>query len=147
MWLDSQPYGRRVNATDIALYPEAGPDGNYRVYDQLPYKLFSNEWAIYFVGPMYSHGDPIAPWVNVHKKLDSMTLLFALALMGLISRGHLRRHKSGVRGSNGAMVRLIGFLPSAGVVLIAWLGAVFVYSDRFFMYSLPFLITLIFPGR
>ena len=44
-------YGRRVNATDVALYPEAGPDGNYRAYDQLPYKLFSNEWAIYSSGP------------------------------------------------------------------------------------------------
>ncbi len=50
MWLDSQPYGRRVVAADIALYPEAGPEGNYRPYDQLPYKLFGNEWAIYFSG-------------------------------------------------------------------------------------------------
>ena len=149
MWLDSQPYGRRVNATDIALYPEAGPDGNYRVYDQLPYKLFSNEWAIYFVGPMYSHGDPIAPWVNVHKKLDSMTLLFALALMGLIV---LVVICAGIRAvfkkdSNGAMVRLIGFFAVCVVLhVIAWLGAPYLYiPTRFFMYSLPFLITLIFP--
>ena len=149
MWLDSQPYGRRVNATDIALYPEAGPDGNYRAYDQLPYKLFSNEWAIYFVGPMYSHGDPIAPWVNVHKKLDSMTLLFALALMGLIV---LVVICAGIRAvfkkdSNGAMVRLIGFFAVCVVLhVIAWLGAPYLYiPTRFFMYSLPFLITLIFP--
>jgi MFS family permease len=149
MWLDSQPYGRRVNATDIALYPEAGPDGNYRAYDQLPYKFFGNEWMTYFVGPMYSHGDPIAPWVNVHKKLDSMTLLFVLALMGLIV---LVVICAGIRAvlkedSSGAAVRLIGFFAVCGVLhVIAWLGAPYLYiPTRFFMYSLPFLITLIFP--
>ncbi len=149
MWLDSQPYGRRVNAADIALYPEAGPDGNYRAYDQLPYKLFGNEWATYLVGPMYSHGDPIAPWVNLHKTLAPTTVLFVLALMGLVVlvvscagiRSVLREDPSG----SGA--RLIGFFTVCLVLhVIAWLGAPYLYiPTRFFMYSLPFLITLIFP--
>jgi hypothetical protein len=98
---------------------------------------------------MYSHGDPIAPWVNVHKKLDSMTLLFALALMGLIV---LVVICAGIRvvfkkDSNGAVVRLIGFFAVCVVLhVIAWLGAPYLYiPTRFFMYSLPFLITLIFP--
>jgi len=149
IWLDSRFYGRRVNSTDIVLYPEAGPEGNYRAYDQLPYKLFGNEWAVYFIGPLYSHGDPIAPSVNIHKKLDSTILLFALALMGLIV---LVVIYAGMRvvlnnDSSGAAGRLIGFFAVCVVLhVIAWLGAPYLYiPTRFFMYSLPFLITLIFP--
>lgn len=149
MWLDSQPYGRRVIAADIVLYPEAGPDGNYRSYDQLPYRLFGNEWATYLVGPLYSHGDALAPWFNVHRRVDSSTALFILALMGLVViiivctgiRALLKDDPTG-RGP-----RLIGFF---GVCLalhvIAWLGAPHLYiPTRFFMYSLPFVITLLFP--
>ena len=82
--IDAKPYGRRVVDADIGIYPEAGPDGNYRIYDQLPYKLLGNEWTTYFLGPLYSHGDPIAPWFNLHKKLEFMTLLFVLAITDLI---------------------------------------------------------------
>src|SRR5206468_12690607 len=46
-----------------------------------------------------------------------------------------------------AVVRLIGFFAVCVVLhVIAWLGAPYLYiPTRFFMYSLPFLITLIFP--
>ena len=149
MWLDSQPYGRRVVAADIALYPEAGPEGNYRAYDQLPYKLFGNEWAAYFVGPLYSHGDPIAPWFNVHKKLAPGALLVVFALTGLvivivICAGVRVMLKEDFCGS---APRLIGFFVVCLVLhVIAWLGAPHLYiPTRFFMYSLPFLITLILP--
>ena len=149
MWLDSQPYGRRVVAADIAQYPEAGPEGNYRAYDQLPYKLFGNEWAAYFVGPLYSHGDPIAPWFNIHKKLAPAALLFVFALTSLVivivicagARVMLKEDFSG------SAPRLIGFFVVCLVLhVIAWLGAPHLYiPTRFFMYSLPFLITLILP--
>jgi len=39
----SKPYGRHVLAADIEAYPEAGPDGNYRPYDRLPFQLFGIE--------------------------------------------------------------------------------------------------------
>ena len=60
--IDAKPYGRRVVDADIGTYPEAGADGNYRIYDQLPYKLLGNEWITYFLGPMmyasdYPHWD------------------------------------------------------------------------------------------
>jgi len=149
MWLGSEPYGRRVVAADIALYPEAGPDGNYRVYDQLPYKLLGNEWATYLIGPMYSHGDPIVSFVNVHKNLDQMTVLLVLAIMGFIVVGvvwfgiksMLNEDRGGVAG------RLIAFFAGCVVLhVIAWLSAPYLYiPTRFFMYSLPFLLTLIFP--
>lgn len=149
MWLDSEPYGRRVVAADVALYPEAGPDGNYRIYDQLPYKLFGSEWAIYFVGPMYSHGDPIMPWLNVHKNLDQKTVMSVLAVMGLIVlviislaiKSMLKQDPGGVAA------RLIGFFCGCVVLhVIAWLCAPYLYiPTRFFMYSLPFLIPLMFP--
>jgi MFS family permease len=149
MWLDSQPYGRRVVTADIALYPEAGPDGNYRPYDQLPYKLFGNEWATYFVGPLYSHGDPIAPWFNVHKILNPMTLLFVLALTGLIVLAVIWAGMSALlkEDHGGSAVRLIGFFVVCLVLhVIAWLGVPYLYiPTRFFMYSLPFLMALIFP--
>ena len=149
MWLGSEPYGRRVVAADIALYPEAGPNGNYRIYDQLPYKLFGNEWVGYFVGPMYSHGDPIVSWFNVHKQLDPTIVLFVLAIMSLIVlvvvwlgiKSVLKEDLSGGAG------RLIGFFAVCLVLhVIAWLSAPYLYiPTRFFMYSLPFLIVLIFP--
>ncbi len=73
-------YGRRLVAADIVNYPEAGADGNYRPYDQLPYPLFGQESLSYYLGPLYSHGDAIAPWLNLHKNLDPVTLLVALAV-------------------------------------------------------------------
>ena len=149
MWLDSQPYGRRVVAADIARYPEAGPEGNYRAYNQLPYKLFGNEWATYFVGPLYSHGDPIAPWFNIHKKLAPAGLLFVFAVTSLVIVIVIC---AGVRvmlkeDSRDSAQRLIGFFVVCLVLhVIAWLGAPHLYiPTRFFMYSLPFLITLILP--
>ena len=103
----SGPYGRRVvEAEDITTYPEAGPDGNYRSFDQLPFKLFGYEWMTYFIGPMYSHGDPIVSWFNVHKKLDQMTLLFVANDDGAhCPHRHRARDKFGVaeedRGGRG----------------------------------------------
>ena len=149
LMLGAAPYGRRVVEADITLYPEAGPDGNYRPYDQLPYKLFGNEWTTYFVGPLYSHGDPIIPWLNVHKTLESTTLLFVLAVTGLIV---LIVSLCGLRlvlqtAHRDAAIRLMGFFAVCAMLhLIAWLAAPYLYiPTRYFMFSLPFIITLIFP--
>jgi len=144
----SEPYGRRVVDADISIYPEAGPQGNYRVYDQLPYKLFGIELFTYFLGPMYSHGDPIVPWFNVHDKLDPVTLLFVLALTGLIVLVViLRGMKSVVKEDRGGGIRLISFFVVCAVLhVMAWLTAPYLYiPTRYFMFSLPFLIILIFP--
>ena len=150
MWLDSQPYGRRVIAADIRLYPEAGPDGNYRVYDQLPYKLFGTESIAYFLGPTYSHGDAIVPWINAHKKLSSTTLLSwsrsrassSSSSFGPASdpcSGRSLRRRSSVESP-------FFFLVCVVLHVLAWLGAPYLYiPNRVFMYSLPFVITLLFP--
>jgi hypothetical protein len=149
LMLGSTPYGRRVVEADIATYPEAGPDGNYRVYDQLPYKLLGSEWTVYFAGPMYSHGDPIVSWLNVHKNLDPMTLLFVLALTGfLVVVVILRGIKLIVQQDRGgAGIRMISFFVICGILhVVAWLAAPYLYiPTRYFMFSLPFLFTLIFP--
>ncbi len=147
--LGSRPYGRRIVAADIETYPEAGPDGNYRPYDQLPYKLFGNESFVYYLGPMYSHGDPIAPWLNAHKKFDPVTLLFVLGVTGFILLavivGGLKAILKEDHGGGGT--RLIGFFIVCGVLhVIAWLAAPYLYiPTRYFMFSLPFVITLVFP--
>jgi hypothetical protein len=149
LMLGSKPYGRRVVEADIATYPEAGPDGNYRPYDQLPYKLFGVEGFSYFVGPIYSHGDPIVPWFKVHDKVDRVTLLFVLALTGLIVLVVILNGMKSVmkedRGGGG--IRLISFFVVCVVLhVIAWLTAPYLYiPTRYFMFSLPFLFTLIFP--
>lgn len=150
LMLGARPYGRRIVAADIAAYPEAGPDGNYRSYDQLPYQLFGHEWIAYFVGPLYSHGDPIAPWFNVHKNLDQANLLFALALMGIVVvlvivaglRLVLKEEDPGGVGN-----RLIVFFVICAVLhVIAWLAAPYLFiPTRYFMFSLPLMVTLIFP--
>lgn len=44
LFLGSGAYGRRIVTADIVNYPEAGADGNYRPFDQLPYQLFGKEW-------------------------------------------------------------------------------------------------------
>ena len=147
--LGSSPYGRRLVEADLAIYPEAGPDGNYRSFDQLPYKLFGNEWISYYVGPMYSHGDPLVPWFNVHKKLDSLNLIFVLALTGIIVLvvvlGGIRRVVKEDHGGGGS--RLISFFVVCGILhVMAWLATPYLYiPSRYFQFSLPFLITLIFP--
>ena len=149
LMLGARPYGRHVVEADITTYPEAGPDGNYRVYDQLPYKLFGNEWTTYFAGPMYSHGDPIASWLNVHKNLDQLTLLFALAVTGLIVLIVILRGMISVlrEDHSGGGIRLISFFVVCGALhVMAWLAAPYLYiPTRYFMFSLPFLFTLIFP--
>jgi MFS family permease len=148
LMLGSKPYDRRVVEADVAAYPEAGPDGNYRPYDSLPYKLFGVETFTYFVGPLYSHGDPMAGSLNIHKNLDPVNFLFALAVMGLIvvlviqsgMKTILKNHRYGG-------IRLIGFFVVCVMLhIIAWLAAPYLYMPtRFFMFSLPFLITFIFP--
>ena len=145
----SEPYGRRIVDSDIATYPEAGPDGNYRPYDQLPYKLFGYEFASYLIGPLYSHGDPIVPWLNAHQKLDRMTLLFVLALTGIaVLFVVVRGMRSGLMGDvSGAGCRLMNFFAVCGLLhIVAWLASPYLYiPTRYFMFSLPFVVTLLFP--
>jgi hypothetical protein len=147
--LGSEPYGRRIVDTDIQAYPEAGPDGNYRPYDQLPYKLFGYEFLAYLIGPLYSHGDPIAPWLNGHRNLDATIFLVLLALIGggillVILRAVTRQLKS---DSDGIGIRLISFFLLCAILhVLAWLAAPYMYIPaRYFMFSLPFVVTLIFP--
>ena len=131
--------------------PRLGPDGNYRAYDQLPYKLFSNEWAIYFVGPMYSHGDPIAPWVNVPQEIgfnDSAVCRsrsWASSSSFVICAGIRAVFKKDSNGSHGSVDRLLRRLRGVARDRLAGRAVVVYCPTRFFMYSLPFLITLIFP--
>ena len=60
-------------------YSEASADGNYRTSDQQPYQLFGHGIVSYYLGPMYSHGDAIVPWLNLHKNLTGGRLLAVLA--------------------------------------------------------------------
>ncbi len=142
-------YGRRLVAADTVNYPEAGADGNYRPYDQLPYPLFGQESLSYYLGPLYSHGDAIAPWVNLHKNLDPVTLLAALAAAALailvvVSAGLRRVLQSDQRGAG---IRLLGFFIVCVLLhVVAWLAAPYLYiPTRYLMFSLPFIVTLIFP--
>ena len=149
LMLGSEPYGRRIVNSDITIYPEAGPDGNYRLYDQLPYKPFGYELVTYLVGPLYSHGDAIVPRLNVHEKLDQMTLLLALALTTItVLFVIVRGMRAGLKGDQGgAGLRLIGFFIVCGTLHIAaWLASPYLYiPTRYFMFSLPFVVTLLFP--
>lgn len=147
--LDGNAYGRRLLPADTADYPEAGPDGNYRPYDQQPYPLFGMESLTYFVGPMYSHGDAILPRLSVHKNLAGGSLLVALAavasLVLMVTAAGMRRllHSH----NRAATLRLIGFFIGCGLLhVIAWLAAPFLYvPTRYFMFSFPFIMTFIFP--
>jgi hypothetical protein len=149
LMLGSAPYGRRIVDSDMASYPEAGPDGNYRLYDQLPYKLLGYEFVTYLLGPLYSHGDPIVPWSNVHDKLDPMTLLFVLAVTGItVLFVIVRAMRSGLTEDHGgAGLRLISFFIVCSILhVVAWLASPYLYiPTRYFMFSLPFVITLLFP--
>jgi hypothetical protein len=145
----SSPYGRQVVETDIATYPELGPEGGYRSYDKLPYKIFGHESIAYFIGPTYSHGDPIAPWLNVHKNFNPMTLLLALTVTGLTIIFVILR---GIRlvlkeDPSGAAIRLISFFFLCAVLhVIAWLLAPYLFiPTRYLMFSLPFILTVLFP--
>ena len=145
----ARSYGRRIVATDIINYPEAGPEGTYRSYDQVPYKLFGHEWIAYFVGPMYSHGDPIVPWLNIRKNLDYQSFVFALAVTVLIVLFVILRGMGSVlkEDQSGGGIRLISFFVVCGLLhVIAWLASPHLHiPTRYFMFSLPFLVTIIFP--
>ncbi|MGH7872741.1 MAG: hypothetical protein ACREQO_11055, partial [Candidatus Binatia bacterium] len=148
LMLGARSYGRRVVDADIASYPEAGPDGNYRSYDQLPYKLFGNEWTTYFVGPMYSHGDPIVRSLNVHQNFAGTTLLLIFGLTGLIVIVViLGGMKIVLEDPGGVGIRLVSFFVACSVLhVVAWLAAPYLYiPTRYFMFSLPFFLTLVFP--
>ncbi len=149
LMVGSHAYGRRLVAADIVTYPEAGVDGNYRPYDQLPYPLFGQESLSYYLGPLYSHGDAIAPWLNLNRNLDPATLIAvlaaaALAILVVISAGLRRVLQSDERGAG---MRLLGFFIVCTLLhVIAWLAAPYFYiPTRYFMFSLPFIVTLIFP--
>ena len=146
--LGGRSYGRRVVEADISKYPEAGPDGNYRSYDQLPYQLVGSEWTIYFAGPMYSHGDPIVQQLNVHQNFTRTTLLLIFAITGLIALiVILHGMRLIIKDSVGMAMRLIGFFVVCGILhVVAWLAAPYLFiPTRYFMFSLPFLLTFIFP--
>ena len=148
LMLGARSYGRRVVDADIASYPEAGPDGNYRSYDQLPYKLFGNEWTTYFVGPMYSHGNPIVRSLNVHQNFAGTTLLLIFGLTGLIVIVViLGGMKIVLEDPGGVGIRLVSFFVACSVLhVVAWLAAPYLYiPTRYFMFSLPFFLTLVFP--
>jgi hypothetical protein len=147
LMLGSKPYDRRVVEADVAAYPEAGPDGNYRPYDSLPYKLFGVETFTYFVGPLYSHGDPMAGSLNIHKNLDRVNFLFALAVMGLIvvlviqsgMKTILKNHRyGGIRADR--FLRRLRYAPHHCLAR----GTLFIHADSFFhvLAALPHYIHL-----
>jgi MFS family permease len=149
LMLASKLYGRHVIAGDIATYPEAGSEGNYRPYDRLPFELLGNEWIVYYIGPLLSHGDPIVSSINVHKQFEPGNALGVIAVSGLvifviILGGARVLLKSKHRGM---ALRIAGFF--LGCILLhalAWLFAPYFFiPTRYFMFTLPFLIALIFP--
>jgi hypothetical protein len=149
LMLGSTVYGRRIVESDIGMYPEAGPEGGYQPFDRLPYKLFGPEWAINFLGPMYSHGDPIAPALNIHKNFEYKTSIYALGVTGLIviliilcgMKLFLKRDRSGTG------LRAISFFATCfSLHVIGWFMAPYLFiPNRYLMFSLPFIITLLFP--
>lgn len=145
----SGDYGRRLVAADVTTYPEAGIDGNFRRSDQLPYPLFGPELFSYYLGPMYSHGDAIVAPLNAHKTSEPGKVLAVLAAGGLamliVIVAGWRINLRGDQRSIGQ--RLLGFFVVCAMLhVIAWLGAPYLYiPTRYFMFSLPFLVTLIFP--
>lgn len=147
--LGSSTYGRRIVAADIGAYPEAGADGNYRAYDQLPYQLFGREWLTYYLGPLYSHGDALAPTLNLHHNLDRARQFDGMIAAGLVvlavSVAGLRIILRGPRRAAG--LRVIGLLIAcAGLHVVSWLAAPYFYiPTRYFMFSLPFVVTFLFP--
>lgn len=147
--LGSGTYDRRIVAADIDAYPEAGADGNYRAYDQLPYQLFGREWLTYYLGPLYSHGDALAPPLNMHRNLDAASQLNGMIAVGLVvlvvSIAGLRRVLRGPWRAAG--LRVIGLLIAcAGLHVVSWLAAPYFYiPTRYFMFSLPFVVTFLFP--
>lgn len=147
--LGGQAYGRRIVVADIPNYPEASTDGNYRPSDQQPYQLFNNEIFSYFLGPMYSHGDAILPSLSAHKNLTGGSLLAALAVVGLVVLIIVLAglHRVLYSSDRPAALRLIGLFIACGALhVIAWLAAPFLYvPTRYFMFSLPLIVTFIFP--
>ncbi len=148
MLLGSKSYGRRIVDSDIAIYPEVGPEGTYRPFDQLPYQLFGNEWIGYLVGPMYSHADPVVSSFSVHK-LDHVTLMFVLTMASIIMLLVILRGMISIlkQDHSGGGIRLISFFIVCGILhVFAWLTSPYLYiPTRYFMFSLPFLITFLFP--
>ena len=149
LFLGGKAYGRRLVPADIVNYPEAGADGNYRPYDQQPYQVFGMESLSYFLGPMYSHGDAIVPSFNVHKNFRDGSLLAVLAVAGIVvlvvtSAGLRRILHSNDRAAG---LRLIGFFLACVLLhVIAWLAAPYLYvPTRYFLFSLPFIVTFVFP--
>ncbi len=147
--IDGQAYGRRLVAADVVNYPEAGSAGNYRPYDRQPYPLFGKETLTYYLGPMYSHGDPLVPQLNLHRNLTTTGALGALAAIGLamlvvIIAGLRKILQSPQRA---AAIRVGGFfLACTALHIISWLAAPYLYvPTRYFMFSLPFIITFLFP--
>jgi hypothetical protein len=142
-------YSKRIVSADIAEYPEAGADGNYRPYDQLPYQLFGREWLSYYLGPLYSHGDAVVPSLNIQRKFDAASQLGALAAFGLIvlivTIAGLRKVLHSPQRA--AATRVIGFFVACFALhVISWLTAPFFYiPTRYFMFSLPFIVTFLFP--
>jgi len=144
----SEAYGRRIVAADVVNYPESGADGNYRAYDQLPYQVFGKEWLSFYLGPLYSHGDPIISALNIHHNTAGENSLYVLIGTGII---FMLVIFAGIRlllkDISGMGYRLIGFFAVAIVLhVLAWMGAPYFYiPTRYFMFSLPFLITLVLP--
>jgi hypothetical protein len=147
--LASKPYGRHVVAADIATYQEAGPEGNYRPYDRLPFGLFGAEALVYYAGPLISHGDPISPSLNVHSNLDNRSALVMIAassgvILIIILLGARVLLRTNLRD---AVVRIgMFFIGCLLLHVIAWAFAPYLFiPTRYLMFTLPFLITLIFP--
>ena len=149
LMLASKPYGRHVVAADIATYPEAGPEGNYRPYDRLPFGLFGAEALIYYAGPLISHGDPILASVNIHKNLDSRSALAMIAASGAVILVIIFAGARALLGTNLRVTTLrivVFFIGCIVLHVVAWLLAPYFFiPTRYLMFTLPFLMTLIFP--
>jgi len=149
LMIASKPYGRHVVAADIETYPEAGPEGNYRPYDRLPFELFGKESMIYYIGPLLSHGDPIVSAISVHEQFKPGNALSVIALSGIVILIIILGGSRAVFNSDhrSAGIRIAGFfLGSMALHALAWLFAPYLFiPTRYLMFTLPFLIALIFP--
>jgi len=139
-----RPWGRQLNASDMASYPEIGPDGRWSGLmpaDRTPFPYLLTEARMEASNTLTGAGPPLVPPVRrlmFGREAVVADVLMVVLVLGLIPLA--RREGAARRALTLAAAGAVGY------ALARALSPYLYMSDRYTQYSVPLLIVVLLPA-
>lgn len=143
--LGGRAYGRLITPSDIAVYPEAGPDGRYFPGDRAPFPNLLPEVVNQTVAAFYAHGEPfvasVRSWTQETGERHRQALVYAFLIFASTGYAALA-----VRDRAARRVLALAFAAGVSFLLAKACAPYLFLPQRHLVYTIPVLIWVVLPS-